>query len=207
MRCISMPLIFQFFVYAALSTILSLLTACEKKPSYTEQLEIEKAQTLQKVEDFHKHEGTNVEWFRVMDSGEAFTVEIQKALLSDDAPPLMIADLLDISKNGEEIIASFGNEWIETEPRFRLRMTPEQAKEIVKVVPDEDRLFASFVLAFRPESVTRPLLRLAAEKNDEYAEVEVQNSQVTIITGACIAWQYLGAKGINMSDFLESQKK
>jgi hypothetical protein len=62
-------------------------------------------------------------------------------------------------------------------------------------------------LAFRPESVSRPILRLDAEKRDEYAEVEVQNSQVTIITGACIAWQYLGANGINMSDFLESQKK
>jgi len=29
----------------------------------------------------------------------------------------------------------------------------------------------------------------------------------TIITGACIAWQYLGTNGINMSDFLESQIK
>jgi hypothetical protein len=86
-------------------------------------------------------------------------------------------------------------------------MTPEQAKEIVKVVPDEDRLFASFVLAFRPQSVTRPILRLDAEKRDEYAEVEVQNSRATIITGDCIAWQYLGANGINMSDFLESQTK
>ena len=45
------------------------------------------------------------------------------------------------------------------------------------------------------------------EKNDEYAEVEVQNSQATIITGACIAWQYLGTNGIHMSDFLESQNK
>jgi hypothetical protein len=40
-------------------------------------------------------------------------LEIQEALLSgDDSPRLLIADLLDISKNGEEIIASFGNEWI-----------------------------------------------------------------------------------------------
>jgi len=45
------------------------------------------------------------------------------------------------------------------------------------------------------------------EKNDEYAEVEVQNSQATIITDACIAWQYLGTNGIHMSDFLESQNK
>ena len=79
--------------------------------------------------------------------------------------------------------------------------------KIVKVVPYEDRLVASFVLAFLPESVSRPILRLAAEKNDEYAEVEIQNSQATIITGACIAWQYLNANGINMSDFLESQNK
>ena len=56
-------------------------------------------------------------------------------------------------------------------------------------------------------SVTRPILRLDAEKRNEYAEVEVQSSQATIITGDCIAWKYLGANGINMSNFLESQTK
>lgn len=188
--------------------VICLFAACEKKPTPSEERELEKASSIQKVEDFQKLHRATADWFRVLDSVSPYTLEIQEALLSgDDSPRLLIADLLDVSKNGEEIIASFGNEWIETEPRFRLRMTPEQAKEILKVVPEEDRLFASFVLAFRPESVTRPILRLDAEKNDEYAEVEVQNSQATIITGACIAWQYLGAKGINMSDFLESQNK
>jgi hypothetical protein len=188
--------------------VICLFPACKQKPTASETRELEKAISIQKVEDFQKlHRGT-ADWFRVLDSVSPYTLEIQEALLSgDDSPRLLIADLLDISKNGEEIIASFGNEWIETEPHFRLRMTPEQAKEIVKVVPEEDRLLASFVLAFRPQSVARPILRLDAEKRDEYAEVEVQNSQATIITGECIAWQYLGANGINMSDFLESQTK
>jgi len=188
--------------------VICLFAACEKKPTPSEERELEKASSIQKVEDFQKLHRATADWFRVLESVSPYTLEIQEALLSgDDSPRLLIADLLDISKNGEEIIASFGNEWIETEPHFRLRMTPEQAKEIVKVVPEEDRLLASFVLAFRPESVSRPLLRLDAEKNDEYAEVEVQNSQATIITGECIAWQYLGADGINMSDFLESLTK
>ena len=185
-----------------------LFAACEKKATPSEERKLEKAISIQKVEDFQKLHCATADWFRILELVSPYTLEIQEALLSgDDSPRLLIADLLDISKNGEEIIASFGNEWIETAPRFRLRMTPEQAKEIVKVVPEEDRLFASFVLAFHPESVTRPILRLDAEKNDEYAEVEVQNSQATIISGACIAWQYLGANGINMSDFLESQNK
>jgi hypothetical protein len=46
------------------------------------------------------------------------------------------------------------------------------------------------------------VLKIGAKERDEYAEVEVQNSQATIITGACIAWQYLGTNGINMSNFL-----
>jgi hypothetical protein len=188
--------------------VICLFPACEQKPTASETRELEKAISIQKVEDFQKLHRATPDWFRVLDSVSPYTLEIQEALLSgDDSRRLLIADLLDISKNGEEIIASFGNEWIETEPLFRLRMTPEQAKEILKVVPDDDRLLASFVLAFRPESVTRPILRLDAEKRDEYAEVEVQNSQATIITGACIAWQYLGTNGINMSDFLESQTK
>lgn len=188
--------------------VICLFAACEQKPTASETRESEKASSIQNVEDFQKLHRATTDWFPVLNSVSPYTLEIQEALLSgDDSPRLLIADLLDISKNGEEIIASFGNEWIETEPLFRLRMTPKQAKEIVKVVPEEDRLLASFVLAFRPQSVTRPILRLDAEKRDEYAEVEVQNSQATIITGECIAWQYLGAKGINMSDFLESQTK
>lgn len=206
-RCISMSVIFQFFVWAALSAILSFLTACEKKPTYAEQLEIEKAQTLQKVEDFHKRQGTNVEWFRVMDSGEAFTVEIQQALLSDDAPRLMIADLLDIAPSGQKLVATFGETWMEPDPLFRLEVKPAQAEEIQKTIPMEDRGSARFAVAFRPESVTRPILKIDAEADEEYAEVELQNSRAIIITGDCIAWQYLGPSGIDMSDFIKSQSK
>ena len=208
LNLISLQSVLKMAVSGIFIFVICLFAACEQKPTASETRESEKASSIQKVEDFQKQHRASADWFRVLDSVSPYTFEIQEALLSgDDSPRLLIADLLDVSKNGEEIIASFGNEWIETEPLFRLRMTPEQAKEIVKVVPEEDRLLASFVLAFRPESVTRPILRLDAEKNDEYAEVEVQSSQAIIITGDCIAWQYLGANGINMSDFLESQKK
>lgn len=183
------------------------VTGCEKKPTYAEQREIEIAQTLQKVEDFHKRQGTNVEWFRVLDSGEAFTVEIQKALLSDDAPRLMIADLLDIAPSGQKLVATFGETWMEHDPLFRLEVTPEQAGEIAKIIPQDDRGMARFAVAFRPESVTRPLLMIDAKGNEEYAEVEIENSQATIITGTCIAWEYLGTSAISMPDFIENQSK
>jgi len=183
-------------------------SACEQKPTASETRALEKAISIQKVEDFQQRHRANADWFHVMDSFSPYTLEIQEALLSaDDSPRLLIADLLDISKNGQEIIALFGNGLIDTESRYRLRITPEQAKEIVKVVPNEDRFSASFILAFRPESVIRPVLKIAAEKRDEYAEVEVQNSQAAIITGNCIAWQYLGTDPINMSHFLRSQRK
>jgi hypothetical protein len=46
-----------------------------------------------------------------------------------------------------------------------------------------------------------------AKGNDEYAEVEIENSQTTIITGNCIAWEYLGTSAISMPDFIENQSK
>lgn len=199
-----MRISFQLILLAVVPLV---VTACEKKPSYTEQLEIKKAQTIQKVEDFHKRQGTNTEWFRVMESGEAFTVEIQQALLSDDSPRLIIADLLDIARSGQKLVATFGETWMEPDPLFRLEVTPEQAEEIAKIIPQDDRGMARFAVAFRPESVNRPILKIDAEAYEEYAEVELQNSRATIITGSCIAWEYLGTSSIEMSEFISHQNK
>jgi hypothetical protein len=195
---------FQLILLAVVPLV---VTACEKKPTYAEQLEIEKAQTLQKVEDFHNRQDTNSEWFRVMDSGEAFTVEIQQALLSDDSPRLIIADLLDIARSGQKLVATFGETWMESDPLFRLEVTPAQAEEIQKTIPMEDRGSARFAVAFRPESLIRPIIKIDAEGYDENAEVELQSSRAIIITGGCVAWQYLGPSGIDMSDFIKSQSK
>lgn len=184
-----------------------IIASCEKKSNYTEQLEIEKAQTLQKVEDFHNHQDTNSEWFRVMDSGEAFTVEIQQALLSDDSPRLIIADLLDIAQSGQKLVATFGETWVESDPLFRLEVTLAQAEEIQKTIPMEDRGSARFAVAFRPESIIRPIIKIDAEGYDEKAELELQNARAIIITGDCVAWQYLGPSGIDMSDFIKRQSK
>jgi hypothetical protein len=71
----------------------------------------------------------------------------------------------------------------------------------------EDRGSARFAVAFRPESLIRPIIKIDAEGYDENAEVELQSSRAIIITGGCVAWQYLGPSGIDMSDFIKSQSK
>ncbi len=188
-------------ILSTTAILVFLLSSCEKKPTtYAEQRKIELAESIQKVADFHKRQRTDLEWFRAMDSGEAYTVEIQKALLFDDSPRLVIADLLDIAQSGEKIIASF--EDFSMDSYFRLELTPAQAEEMLKTIPQQDRGSASFAVAFRPKSVNRPVLYIGAKGYEDDAEVELQNSLSTIITGDCIAWEYLGSSGIKMSYFI-----
>ncbi len=192
-------------ILSTTAMLIFLLSSCEKKPTYAEQRKIELAESIQKVADFHQRQRTDLEWFRAMDSGEAYTVEIQKALLSDDSPRLVIADLLDIAQSGEKIIASF--EDFSMDSYFRLELTPAQAEEMLKTIPQQDRGSASFAIAFRAKSVNRPVLYIGAKAYEDDAEVELQSSQATIITGTCIAWEYLGTSAISMPDFIENQSK
>ena len=199
----------KFIIKPALAgfVLLGLLAACENRSTENDLKESEKAKSVAQVVDFQKRTRASAEWFSDVDPEVKYTFEIQEALLSDDAPRLLIAELLDISKSGGKIIASFSEYSFLFEVIFRIELTQAQADEIIKKVPGEDRGIATFVLAFRPESVTRPLLMIDAKGNDEYAEVEIENSQATIITGTCIAWEYLGTSAISMPDFIENQSK
>jgi hypothetical protein len=182
---------------------------CEKKPDRQEQIRIQEEMSFEKIQAFQKKHSASYAWWNILQNFDApFSIDIEEALtVGNGNSKLLVAELADLSKSGDEITAHF-SEWVGLSTlMFRLSISPELLGQIRSELPKDERFLPRFVLAFQPDAVSKPIFQAKAQGLEEgHAEMQLDESDVTIITGHCTALEYLGPNGISLEEYSTRDK-
>lgn len=182
---------------------------CEKKPNRQEQIRIQEEKSFEQIQAFQKKHSSSYAWWNVLQNFDApFSIDFEEALTAGNGNSrLLVAELTDISRSGDEITAHF-SEWLGLSTLvFRLSISPELLEQIRSELPKDERFLPLFVLAFQPATVSKPIFKAKAKGLEErYAEMQLDESDATIITGRCTALEYLGPNGISLEEYSTRDK-
>jgi hypothetical protein len=196
--------------FVAFLVTAALLVGCGKKPDRHEQTRAREAMSYSQILNFQKTHSASEEWWNVLEEiGKPFSTEVEEALtLGKGQPILLVAELTDLSKSGDEIIAHFSERVGFSNLLLRLSISPETLSQIKSQLPKDERFMALFVVAFHPESVSKPIFKAKAKGFDDgYTEIQIDAPAAVIVTGQCTALEYLGPDGISFDDYISMKNQ
>jgi hypothetical protein len=174
----------------AIVTAFLLLCACAERRKSASDWEQRQAEVEAKFHEYAAQKGGSADWEKSLPGGSidgSYTFQLEDALLGDKRPIVVRATLFDVRRRGETFYLSLQNH---DEGIFlRLRATPEQISTILK---QGSPMYDEYAVVVQVTGVDRPEFEAKAEADpDNGQRVEVDFSDMVVITGDCLGLQFL----------------
>ncbi len=189
--------------------MLLFVASCEKKspPESNEEPLADKInrETEQEINEIAMQYNAKTDWEQSIDSvsvglfPKTYTIDVQHALIPANKQPVAFTgDIDDIIAAGDGAVIRFYNEYsrmlrgfFKADIRFELNLSPEQFGYIEnhRREKKDSVLYDSFVAIAQISKVTKVRFNVNATSSfgDEDAEIQLEDSNIFIATGKCIA--------------------
>jgi hypothetical protein len=173
---------------AIATAFLVLCTCAERKKSDVDWAQ-HQAEVKNKFHEYSAQMGASADWEKSMPGGSvdgSYTFQLEDALLGDKRPIAVRATLYDVRRRGDTFYLLLQND----ERMFlKLRASPEQVSTILK---QGSSMNDEYAVVVQVTGVDRPEFKAKAEADPDTGQrVEVDFSDMVVITGNCIGLQFL----------------
>jgi hypothetical protein len=178
----------SLLLFATTTAVVLLCTCSGEKKSHVDRSD-RQAQIKASFYDYATQKGASADWEKAL-PGKAvawsYTFQLEDALLASRGAIAVRATLHDVRRKGDTFYLSLQSD---DDVFFRLRATPDQVSRIVKQGP---AMFDEYAIIVQVTGVERPEFKAKAEPDaDTGQRVEVEFSDMVVITGECIDLQFL----------------
>lgn len=193
---------FKASILPVIVAVASLCTSCSPRTQPKEVAARQKKESFrqQVIEMASKH-GADLNWLKILDKPEFYTLELQQALLEPPGRPrLLLAPVVDVLRR-EDAYFITAHDWM-GDIYFQLQCDAKQAQYVMGTSTNEFRMFEEYAIVMDPKSVHKPVAQLAGEIDVDYAYVIHDAADIVVVKGVCLDILTLEDSRLNVEDLL-----